>query len=408
MEHLNWILTVLGAMTLALGLASKWLQKSFLPPTVLALFFGIVLGPKVLGVIDLAALGDRTRILEGVARVTLGIGLVGVALRLPREYPRRHWREMLTLIGLGMIGMWAVSSALVYFILGQTFWMAALIGAIITATDPVAASPIVSGELSKKTLPDRVRHAISFESGANDGLSFLFVFLPFLFLTKPEGEAVSHWFKHTLLFDVGAATLLGLATGFIAGKGLRWAEKAGSIAEHWRLVYTVALALFAVGLGKLVGSDEVLVVFAAGATFVQVVSSDDRKNEEQGQEAVNRMVAVPVFTVLGAAIPWEGWFGLGWSGLALGAAVLFLRRPPLILLMRPMLRSVENLRDALFIGWFGPIAVAAIYYASIMEHKLKEPMIWDVVSLVACLSVVVHGATAAPLTRAYAAAGQRN
>ncbi len=401
MEHFNTIVTALGAVILVLGLGSKWLQKSPFPPTVLALVIGVLLGPHGTGVVDLSALGDRARILEGAARLTLGIGLVGVALRIPRAYPRRHWREMAALIGLAMVLMWCASTLLVYLTLRPPFWLAALIGAIITATDPVAATPIVTGPVAEENLPERLRHAISFESGANDGLSYLFVFLPFLLLTRPPGEALVHWLTNTLLFEIGLATLFGLAIGFGAGKLLRAAEGRDLIAEPWRLVYTAALALFAVGAGRLIGSDEVLVVFAAGSAFVQVVSAEDRANEEQGQEAVNRFFAIPIFAVLGIAIPWHGWAALGWGGAALSVGVLLLRRPPVLLLLRPLLPSVRGRADALFLGWFGPIAVAAIYYAALMEHKLGEPLIWDVVSLVVCASVVAHGVSATPLTRLY-------
>jgi NhaP-type Na+/H+ or K+/H+ antiporter len=73
--------------------------------------------------------------------------------------------------------------------------------------------------------------------------------------------------------------------------------------------------------------------------------------------------------------------------------------------------GVRHPREALFAGWFGPVAVAAMYYASLMEHKLSEPRIWDVTSLIVCASVLAHGMTAAPLTRwlgrARARAGER-
>jgi hypothetical protein len=42
-----------------------------------------------------------------------------------------------------------------------------------------------------------------------------------------------------------------------------------------------------------------------------------------------------------------------------------------------------------------------MYYAAMMEHKMGEPLIWEVVSLVACASVVAHGISSAPLTRLY-------
>ncbi|GAB4517220.1 MAG: cation:proton antiporter [Anaerolineae bacterium] len=401
MDDFNLIVALLGALTLGLGLLSKRLQQSILPETVLAFFFGILLGPGMLGLIDLSDYGNRALILEKLARLTLGIGLVSVALRIPKTYPRENWRSMVVLIGLGMLLMWVTSTALVYFILGLPFWMAALIGAIITPTDPIAASPIVTGSTAEQNLPERIRHALSFESGANDGLSYLFIFLPFLILTRSVEEAVSHWLIHTLLWEIGVATVFGLVLGAVTGKLLLKAEEHDFIHEKWRLVYTVALALLAVGVGRIIGSDELLLVFASGAAFTQVVSQDERKHEESGQEAINRFFAVPIFVVFGTALPWQGWQELGMSGVLLALAVLLFRRIPVLLLLLPLLSNLKRLPDALFLGWFGPIAVAAIYYANLMEHRLNEPLIWTVTSLVVAVSVVVHGMSAVPLTRLY-------
>jgi NhaP-type Na+/H+ or K+/H+ antiporter len=401
MNSINVVLALLGGTTLLMALGSKWLSASPFPPTLIALLIGVAVGPEALNLIDPKAFPDKSTVLENAARLALGIGLVGVALRIPSTYVRQRWREMLILIGLGMPLMWAISTGLIYLILGLPFWMAALIGAIVTPTDPVAATPIVTGSVAEKNIPERIRHAISFDSSANDGLGYLFVFLPFLILTKPVEEALSHWFMKTILWEVGAATALGLLLGFVFGKLLRVSEAAGGIKSEWRLVYTVALGLFALGAGKVIHSDEVLVVFAAAAAFDQVVSNEERKNEEHGQEAVNRFFAIPIFILLGTAIPWEGWKELGWTGVAMAAAVLLLRRPITMLLLRPLLPSLHTKSDALFVGWFGPIAVAAIYYASLMEHKLSEPLIWDVTSLVVCMSVIAHGLTGAPFTKWY-------
>lgn len=266
------IATILGGIVLMLGLGSKWLQKTPVPPTLLALCIGILLGPEVFGVIDLAALGEKSVILENAARLTLAIGLVSVALRIPKMFPRQNWREMLVLIGAGMLLMWSISTALLYVILDMPFWLAALIGAIITPTDPIAATPIVTGEVAEHNLPERLRHTISFESGANDGLGYLLIFLPLLMLTRSPEEAFSHWLLHSVLWQVVGATLFGLLLGYAAAKLLQAAEARDLIQEDWRLVYTVALALLAVGAGKLIHSDEVLVVFAAGVAFVQAVS----------------------------------------------------------------------------------------------------------------------------------------
>lgn len=400
--------TCIGLLVLSLALISKLLLKSPLSPTFIALVFGVIVGPAVLGLLDPAALLERSVILEKAARLTLGIGLISVALRIPKSYIRHNWKEMVVLIGLGMIMMWCVSTALVYLILGVPFWLAALLGAIVTPTDPIAATPIVTGPTAENNVPERLRHAISFDSGANDALGYLFVFLPFLMLTRPAGEALGHWLTQTLLWEVALSTAFGLMLGYILARLLQSGEKRGMVMEEWRLVYTAALAFIAVGAGRLMHGDELVTVFAAGAMFTQVVSATDRNEEELGQEAVNRFFSIPIFALLGIMIPWQGWLDLGWQGVSLAIAVILLRRPLALLLLKPLLPSVRSRADLFYMGWFGPVAVAAIYYAAMMEQRLSNPFIWEVISLVIAVSVVLHGFTAVPFTRLYGrVSGQR-
>jgi sodium/hydrogen antiporter len=399
LPELNTIIALIGGLVLLLGLLSRPLSRTSFPPVLLALVAGIAVGPAGLNLLDPARLANRGDIVEYAARLTLAIGLFGSALRIGPEYPRKRWRDVAVLVFLGMPMMWAVSTLLLHWVLGLPLMMALLVGAIITPTDPIAATPIVTGDLSEKHIPPGVRNAISTESGANDGLAYLFVMFPLLMLAKPSHEALQHWLTTTLLWEVLAATLIGLGMGYAAGKLLQFADKHKSIAGEWRLVYTVALALLTAGVGRIIATDEVLLVFAAGISYTQILSEEERQEEDLGQEAVNRFFSIPIFMLLGMVIPWQGWMDLGWRGVVLAVAVLALRRPPVLFLLRRWLRSVASTRETLFVGWFGPIAVAAIYYASIAERTLENPVIWHIVSLVVCASVVAHSLTAAPFTR---------
>ncbi len=119
------------------------------------------------------------------------------------------------------------------------------------------------------------------------------------------------------------------------------------------------------------------------------------------QEAVNRFFVLPVFVLLGLALPWRQWLELGWAGLLLVAAVLLLRRLPAVLAVTPIVPQARGLRDALFLGWFGPIGVAALFYASLSLREIGAEEVWVVGSLAICASILVHGVSAAPLTRLY-------
>ncbi len=396
----NLSLVVLGGLVLGLGLVSNLLQERFGSDRLLALACGVLLGPAVLDVLDPEAWASTDLLFEEAARLTLGIGLMGVALRLPSGY-RGHWRSVGVLLVAGMLGMWAVSSALVWAIAGVPLWVALLVGAVVTPTDPVVGSAVVTGSLAERNLPARLRHLISAESGMNDGLAYPLVLLPVLVLTQPDAAAWATWATRVLLWEVGAALGLGLAIGWAAGKALEWAEAHDLIERPSYLAFTLALALFTLGAVKLLGSDGILAVFAAGLALDTVVTTDERRAEERIAEAFDRFFSLPIFALFGMALPWAAWAEMGWRAVALAGAVLLLRRLPVVLALAPWVRPLQFRRDALFAGWFGPVGVAALFYASFALRETGVEEVWTLGSLLVAASVLVHGGTSTVFTRLY-------
>jgi NhaP-type Na+/H+ or K+/H+ antiporter len=398
---LNVALVTIGGLVLVLGLFSSAIRHTLLSEPMVALLVGVLLGPLALNLLDIAEWGQQELVLEQAARVTLAIGLMGVALRIPPGYARRSWRSLAVLLGLVMPLMWLTSGLLAYLILGLPFWIALLIGAVVTPTDPVVASSIVTGAVAERNLSERLRHILSAESGFNDGLAYPFVLLPILLLTRGPEEALVHWFLRTVLWEVGAAIIFGALIGYSAGRLMEWSESKHMIEQTSFFAYTLALSLVALGAAKLLGTDGVLAVFIAGIAFDTVVKGSERGQEERMQEAVNRFFTLPIFVLIGLALPWEGWLELGWSGFALTISVLLLRRLPAVLVLRPLMREVNGVRDALFLGWFGPIGVAALYYASLSLREAEAEQVWVVGSLIICASILAHGLTATPLIKLY-------
>ena len=219
-------LAAVGGLLLLLGMLGGLLkERTPVSEPLIALIVGVLIGPAALGLLDLADLGSQTLILEEAALVTLGVALVGVALRLPVGYSSSNWRLLFVLLGIVMPLMWIVGGLLAYLIVGVPFWVAVLIGAIVTPTDPVVADSIVAGGVAERNLPARLRHAISSESGFNDGLALPFVVLPVLVLTEPPGEVLGHWLTHTVLLEIVGGAALASLMGYAAGKTLRWAER---------------------------------------------------------------------------------------------------------------------------------------------------------------------------------------
>jgi NhaP-type Na+/H+ or K+/H+ antiporter len=346
------------------------------------------------------------RLLEEVARLTLAVGLMRVALRLPRGYPAKAWRSLAVLLTLGMLAMWLCASAMAHALLGLPWWESLLMGAILTPTDPVVAASLTTGEVAETNLPADTRHLLSAESGANDGLAYPFVVLPVLVLTRPAGEVLPHFLTQTLLHEVGGAVALGLFLGWGLGRLLVAAEKRELIERPSFLSSTLAFSLAALGLTALLGSSGVLSVFVAGVTFDRVVQGKERAEEEAVVEAVDRLFTLPVFILLGLSVPWQEWLRLGWPGALLVLGILLLRLPAWLLL-RPLTPRMRGWRDALFLGWFGPIGVATLYYATYAQRHTGRISTWVVGSLLICASGVAHGLSATPLTRRYGRSSRR-
>lgn len=402
MHELPIALAVIGVLVIALGLASRPLERLPVSGPLVALLAGVALGPQGLDVLHPAQWGNEHRILEEAARLTIAVGLMAIALRLPPGFLARHWRSLAALVLLVMPLMALAGGVLAWALLGMPFLVALLAGALLCPTDPIVATSIVTGTVAERSLPARLRDLLLGESGANDGLAFPLVWLPLLLLALEPPQAWTHWLARILAWEVGGAILAGALAGHAAGRMLEWAEAHHTIEVSSFFAYAIALTLFSLGAAELAGMNGILAVFASGLAFGRAVGERDRVREERVQDAINGFFTLPIFVLIGVLVPWEGWRALGWPGAMLAALILLLRRLPAVLLLSRLMPELAARRDALFAGWFGPIGVAALFYAMLAVRHAGDERLWPLASLAICASVVVHGMTGAPFTLLYA------
>jgi sodium/hydrogen antiporter len=402
MGELHLALALGTALVLLLGLLAGFFDdRTIVSQQLVALLIGVLLGPAVFDVIDADTWPHRDHIIEMAARVTLAIGLMEVALRLPPGYPLKQWRALIPLLAIAMPLMWLSAGLLIFVLLGLPFWVALLAGAIVAATDPIAASAIVTSDTAEKNIPERIRHLLSAESGANDGLAYLIVFLPLALLMHTTSDALYHWSTRVLLWEVGFAALLGAGIGYGAARALRWAERTHLTSHDSILAYSLALSLFVVATAYAIGTNDIFCVFVAAATFNAAAGSENRAQEEVAQVGVNQLLVLPMFALIGLILPWHEWLDLGWKGMLLAVLVLVLRRLPAIILLRPTVRPLRSWGDTIFYGWFGPVGIAAVFYTMLAVRETGLEELWPVTSLIIVASMVAHGMSATHGSKAY-------
>lgn len=397
---LNVILATVGLLAMAVGASSRLLRELPITPPLLGLAAGVVVGPALLGMVTIIQ-PDQPQVMETATRLLLAVALMAVALRYPVEEVRRLGRPVAVLLLVIMPAMAATVAGLGVALLGLPIAVAAALGTALAPTDPVLASSVVTGPPAERDIPESLRQILSMESGANDGLA-----LPLAVGTVAlvGGTSVATEFGGGLL-EAAWGAVLGGTIGFGAGKLLRAAEEHKDIDPTAVTLFALMLAVAVLGLASMAGGNDILAVFVAGLAFNDRVTGSERIPEAEIDEGLNQFLVLPVFLLFGAVLPWEGWSELGGAGLLFAVAVLVLRRLPWVLLVH---RSIGiRWGDAVWLGWFGPIGVAAIFYLGFLHAEgVTDPAIWHAGSLVVAASTVVHGMTAAPGRRRYARASR--
>jgi sodium/hydrogen antiporter len=395
---IDLVLALFGGALLVFAAFSTLLQRISLPGPLLCLAFGALVGPYALGLLDLEDLGVPTgTVLEEAARITLAVGLAGVALRLPHGYWRANARWIGVIIGAGMAAMFVVATGILRWGLGVPFLVALVLGAIVTPTDPVVTTPIVTGSMAEEKVTERVRHNLSAESGINDGLGYLFVMLPILLITRPD-QAWHELLTRVLLWEVVGGALFGAVVGYLLGKLFTLVRAHGLMEESSYLAFIVPLALLLLGAGKLIATDAVLVVFVGVAVFGQVIPQREEAEEDKVHDAIARLFLLPVFVLLGLALPIAEWARLGWVVPLVVVAAVLLRRLVTVWALRPLLADVHDRPETAFLSWFAPVGVSALFYATLAERHTGNHEVFVHTTLAITVSVVVHGLTCAPFS----------
>ncbi len=365
-----------------------------------ALAAGLLLGPVGLALVEQTPPRHGLQI---VAEITVGLAVMSGILRIPQSWLGARWRDLLIMVGPVMLAMWAASALAGWLLLPTAALMAVLIGAAVTPTDPVLAGSILSSRLANRNVPARLRHLITGESAANDGLAAPFVLLS-LYLVTGSYAGVWPFVRDVLLWKVAAAFLIGLAAGLLAGRAARASAHVGWTNQTAMLGLSVALTAVGLALGHLIGIDGILAVFGVGLGLTLTLPEKQDQSNEVFDEGAKRLFEQPVFFLLGMTLPVGAWLELGWPLLLFCLAVLALRRLPWLALAAPGLTSIRTRADLVFAGWFGPIGIAALYYALMSEHRTGDPVVWNVVTAVVTSSLLAHGLTATPAARRLPAA----
>ncbi|KAJ2998712.1 hypothetical protein HDV02_004157 [Globomyces sp. JEL0801] len=372
-------------------------EQLFVSEALLATVVGIVVGPDVLKVFtpeDWFGAHDEIVLWE-ISRLVISFQCLLVGINLPNNYRSFLVTDMMFMVGPVMLCMWIISSIGIHLILGFTWPDSFILGACITPTDPILASAIVSGKFSEKHLAPAVRSLIMAESGLNDGVGLLFLWIPFyISRVAPTSEAVGWIFVKVFLYQIVLSIVVGLSIGLFFRWSLKKAVSKNFIDSSYFPLICVALLFGTVGMLTRLGVDDLL-----GCFFVGYALSYDEwfLNNLGGPhvfEMVDSFINMIYFFVLGALLPWTKFYEIGLVKLiCLSAFVLAFRRLPAVMAFWKFVPSLKTRKDAFLTGWFGPIGAGACFYATFAYDLGAHDDLVVSALFIVFSSIIVHGAS---------------
>ncbi|TBU11725.1 Na(+)/H(+) antiporter [Hamiltosporidium tvaerminnensis] len=247
------------------------------------------------------------------------------AMSLPRGYVLKKAKSLCIIVILISILEWLITSVIVYIFSYYNLGVSLAISACLTPTDPVLSNSIVKSKFSQENVAPRLKNLIIGESGINDGF------------------------------------------GYVSRKALKLCYTYHLVGTENFLIYGIALTFFSVGMMDLVGGSEMVCVFFTGTAF----SWDEwfilETRESRLQEVIDSLFSSTFFVFFGSRIDFSRF---SFNILIGSLVILLLRRPPVFYIFRRFIPEIRNRKEALFIGWFGPIGIGALFYSLTLDKLI--------------------------------------
>jgi sodium/hydrogen antiporter len=393
MSH-AWSLAALAAVLLAFIALESW-RPHLVSPAIAFTAAGLLIGPEVLGWVDVAPNAESLRLL---AEATLALVLFADASRIDLRALRDGYALPARLLGIGLPLTIVAGTLAALAVLPTLAWEEALVLAIVlAATDAALGQAVVTDE----RLPTSLRQGLNVESGLNDGLCVPALVIA-LTLADTATDALSGAEAGRVIAEsIGYGLLMGAVAGVAAAAVQRRATTSGDEEQaQWRFLLTLVAAGLAYGLAVPLGGSGFIASFVAGLIFGGAGRARRDAAPLQAQD-LGALLNALTFILFGAAFLRPLLERTTWD------VALYALLSLTVVRMLPVAIATLGTRSSpatiAYLGWFGPRGLASIVFAVIVVDTgiPHTSTIVDAAALTVTASLVLHGLTAGRLTERY-------
>ena len=385
---------VLAVLVLCYAVVSERVNRSFIAPALIFLLLGMGLGPFGLGVLEAGAGTEGYTVL---AQLALTVILFNQAAKLRLDRIRVHGPVTLRLLIVGIpltVLLGALTATLLLPVL--PWWEAVCVAAIVAPTE----AALIEALLADRRIPERVRHALSVESGFYDGFALAILLTALALASEHTANTDSSdvnwaWFMFSTEF---ASLLAGAAVGLIGGLVVAWSRRHEWMSDTWAQLATLALAFVCFQLGEQIEASGFVAAFTGGLAFSLITRRrTDEDIPTQVSDAAAQLLELMVFAMFGAFAVIDGWLRADWRVVLFAVLALFAVR--IVTVLVSLVRTDLPMPDRWFIGWFGPRGIGTVVLGLLVVNRgeiQNTELISTVVVVTVTLSLLLHSLTLAP------------
>jgi sodium/hydrogen antiporter len=378
---------VLTVLVLCYAVVSGLVKRWFIAPALIFVAFGMALGPFGFGVIDV---GDHTASFTILAQLALTVILFNQAamLDLPAIVRRGHVTFRLLVIGIPLSIALGTAAALLLMPV-MPLWEGVCLAAIVAPTEVA----LIDALLEDRRIPERVRHALSVESGCYDGLALAAMLAAVALASEQNDPDPSRWGWFAVRTE-GVSLVVGLGIGVLGGLVIMRSRQRGWMSDTWAQLATLALALVCFEVGERVHGSGFVAAFAGGLAYSMMVRRAGAQIPSQVTDAAGQLLELIVFAMFGGYAVFVGWRDADWRVVLFAIVALIVVR--LIAVSTALIGSDLSTRSRLFIGWFGPRGIGTLVLGLLMIERgeiEQSAMIMQSVVVTVTISLVLHSLT---------------
>lgn len=358
-----------------IGLGCQWLAwRMKLPAILFLLIAGFILGPITHIFQPNEMFGD---LLFPLISLAVAVILFEGSLTLNLKEIRGINRTVISIVTIGALVTWALTSVFTYYILDFSWPLSFLFGSLTVVTGPTVVVPLLRTVRPKAKLANILR----WEGILIDPIGALFIVIVYEFIVSSSEMHSLHVF--------GLILLIGIVLGGVAGALLAHILRHRLLPEYLQPFAVLTLVLAVFSISNALESESGLLAVTVMGMWLANAKDVNIKDILHFKENLTILLISGLFLMLSARMELSDFAALGVGSAILFAAIQLVSRPVAIFLAT--IKSSLSFKEKVFIAWVAPRGIVAASISSLFAIKLVDAGVEDAALLVPLTFMVIVG-----------------